>query len=418
MLRRILAIAMKELKVLGRDLGTLAILLLLPLALASLFGSLGGPSTGAGEGESAEEQTIVLPLAVVNLDQGRYGLQVLETLTDIPVLEILPAADQAQAGELVVDGDAIAAVVIPAGFTADMDSYTPSTVQVLGDPTQQRIVSIVEGVLAQALMQVWVESEMRHGIASVMERIPALASAEAEARDAAVAVALSAVMPPLEEAMRSPWLSVEAVDQEGEEASMAGSAFDYTFPMLTVMFVFFISSPLAAALWREKEQGSMRRVIASPATRREIAAGTILAYTLAVCLQVVVLFTVGHLVFHARLGHSLLGLALVTVALGLTASALGVLVAAYTGSASQADSVGTILGFVLAAVGGCIAYPIFLLGGVLGFISRLTPHAHGVEAYFTLIDGGEVMTVLPHVAILLLMAAAMFIVATRRFRFV
>jgi hypothetical protein len=63
-------------------------------------------------------------------------------------------------------------------------------------------------------------------------------------------------------------------------------------------------------------------------------------------------------------------------------------------------------------------FPQYRRADLLGQISRLTPHAHGLEAYRRLlVEGGGVVDILPQVGVLLLMSAVLLLVARWRFRF-
>lgn len=413
MRQRLLAIAGKELKILFLDRGALAILFLLPVILSSLFGSMiQGVSGGAGQ-----ETTVRIPIVVVEGDGERFGRQAAATLAGIAALDLTVVASEAEANDIVANGDALAAVIIPPGFTSAAESYTPSKVKVVGDPAQAQYIGLITGVVNDVLMPVVLEGELRYGIRSVMEASPLYEGLPAPVRQAMEAQSLAAIMTQLQRQQSSPWIGVRVEDLEGLEPEEPSTAFDFTVPALTVMFVFFLVGVVGNSLWVEKEQGSMRRLLASPAGKADIILGKMLAFMLVVILQVLVFFTIGSTVFGMKLGHSLAGLAALTLALAFTSTSLGMLVGAVSRSSRQADSLGTLLGFILAAIGGCIGYPIFQLGGIIGFVSRLTPQAHALMGYLNLFFGGTLADVLPQVGVLLLMGVVMFGVAVRRFQF-
>jgi len=146
-----------------------------------------------------------------------------------------------------------------------------------------------------------------------------------------------------------------------------------------------------------------------------------LAYLLIVCLQVLVIFGIGNIIFDMPLGVSFLGMALATLSLGLAATSLGMLVAAVSKTERQADSIGMVQAFVLAGLGGCIvigAVPLYQSGGVLGALSNLTPHAHALMAYSDLmVKDATAVQVLPQLGLLLAFAAVFFAIAAWRFRY-
>jgi ABC-2 type transport system permease protein len=183
------------------------------------------------------------------------------------------------------------------------------------------------------------------------------------------------------------------------------------------MFAFFIMPFIAGALLREKEQGSFRRLLASPMHRGAIIGGSMLAYSVIVFLQVILLFTMGTLAFDMPLGDSPLALIITTLFTALAATSLGLLLGALSKTSKQADNIGVIAGFVLMFLGGCVI-PLYNAEGFVGILSKLTPHAHALQAYRgVMVDGLTLVQVLPSLGILALFAAAFFGLAVWRFKF-
>jgi ABC-2 type transport system permease protein len=110
-----------------------------------------------------------------------------------------------------------------------------------------------------------------------------------------------------------------------------------------------------------------------------------------------------------------------TLVVTFTAAAMGMLVAALAKSASQANSIGLILAFVLAGLGGALPTgkePISRAGGFIGTISKLTPHAHAVEGYYRVMAESETFSqILPEIGILLAFGIVFFLIALWRFRY-
>jgi len=411
--RDALTVAGKELQVLVKDRGGLAVLFLLPLVLASIFGSINVAMIGSESGEEA----LSLPVYVVNLDEGAYGEQVMTALEGIEVLDVNTTLPLQEANQMVADSMGIAAVVIPEDFSAKVDAYEPTRVQVIVDPTKEQYGSIMTGVVNQVVAPVVVQGELQYGIRSVIDRSGTLGEAEAELRQAIEAQTMGAVMTQLQRMQDRPWIAVRSEDPEGVEAEGPWNPFTYTMPGFSVMFAFFLVGTVAQTIWLEKELGSMRRLLASPISRAAILGGKILAYMLVVCLQFLVLFTVGSVVFHMPLGDSPTALVLLVVGTALTAAGLGVLVAALARSSRQADSLGSLLAFLLAAVGGCI-YPLYKMGGFVGVLPRLVPQGQAMIGFTKLLaDGAGALQVLPQVGILVGMAVLFFLIGLWRFRY-
>ena len=407
-----LAVCRKELQILVRDRGWLAVLFLLPLVL----GCIVGYANVAMSPDESGGDTISLPVAVVSQDEGVYGDQIVTVLKSIAALDITERLEP-QANRLVADGKRIAAIVIPSGFSEMVDAHMPSTVTVIADPTREEYSNMVVGILNQVLGPIIVRSEIQYGISAVLDASGYASDADSVLRQATEAQTLGAIMTQLQMMQESPWIDVVVVEPEGIEAKGPWNPFSYTMPGFSVMFAFFVVGMASKALWDEKEQGSFRRLLAAPMSRSAIIGGKILAYSLVVVAQVLLLFAVGSLVFQMPLGDSLVALILLTVATALTSSGLGILVAAISRSSKQADSLGVLLGFVLAALGGCIVFPLYRLDGFLGLLPRLVPHGHAMIAFEKLLNGGGgVIDILPQLGVLVAMAAVFFGVGTWRLK--
>jgi len=411
-----LSVAWKEIQLLAKDRGSLAVLFLLPLLFSSLYGSINLQLAGD------DDAIILLDVCLVNQDEGVFGEEIAKALKGIEELNVETFDAVADAEQRVAEGEATAVIVIPADFTQEINAYTPTAIDVIVDPAQPESASIVTGIMNQVVAEVEIWGEVQYGIRTILDESGLLADASAQERRAMEAQSLGVIMTQLNEMRRTPAIVVTSEDLEGTK--IAGGItiyFALLFPGITVMFVFFFVGGAAASLLTERETGTLRRLLAGPIPRGAIIAGKMLAYMLLVCLQVVVLFGVGSIFFGMPLGKSPVALVLLTLVLALVATAMGMLVAALTKTPKQADNVGMVLGFVLAGIGGCIAMtptPITRSEGFMSVLSRLTPHAHAVEGYYSLMAENATLTqVLPEIGILLAMAVVFFLIAMWRFEF-
>jgi ABC-2 type transport system permease protein len=407
MIRNALAIAWKDLQVLFRDRAQLAVLFVMPFMFGLLFGGIGG---GAAE----------FKVYLVNDDPGQYGTQVVNTLNQVEVLSIEELDTVQEADQKIADGEAATAIIIPADFSQDVDAFDPvndpARVQVIVDPAQQQEGGIVTGIVNDIMTWVNMQGEIQHGIRTIMDESGVFDALDDRARRGLEAQSLGAIMTQLLKASTDPLISVKSEDLEGVETQLPNNRFGVYATGYTVMFAFFIVGTISITLLTEKEQGTFRRLLASPLHRGSIILGKMLAYTLVVGLQVLVMFGVGRAFFDMPLGDSPLGLVLLTLALALAATSLGMLVATVAQSRGQAITISTLLSVVLAVVGGVMA-GVPTKGNPMYWPSRLTPHAHAITAYFKLMVGGGVADILPQMGLLLGVAALFFVIAIWRFRF-
>jgi len=407
MIKNTLAVAWKDLQVLLRDRAQLIVLFLSPLMFGLLFGGLGGAE-------------VKFTVYLVNDDPGQYGAQVVNALNQVEVLSVEQLATVQEADRKVADGEAATAIIIPADFSQNVDAFDPvndpARVQVIMDPAQQWQGGMVTGVLNDVLTWVNMQGEIQHGIRTVMDESGLFDALDEQTRRGLAAQSLGATMTQLQKASTDPLISVQSEDLKGIETQRPNNGFGLAGTNYTVMFAFFIVATISGTLLAEKEQGTFRRLLASPLHRGSIILGKMLAYMLVVCLQVVLVFAVGRALFDMPLGNSPLGLVLVTLALALAATSLGMLVATVARSRGQAMTISTILGIVLAVLGGVMT-GVPTQGNALYWPSRLTPHAHAITAYFKLMAGGDVVDILPQVGLLAGVGVLFFLIAMWRFKF-
>lgn len=416
LIRGTAAIAWKELQVTFRDRGLLAILFLLPLIFASLF-SL---SQQGALDEATGATALTVKVFVANEDDGAFGTQVVETLKSMTMLQVEELASAAEADRRVGEGERTAAIIIPAGFSAGIDAYRPVSLKVVVDPAQQGFAGVVAGLANFAVSPVSIQGELLEGTRRFLAQTGVLASAPPEVHAAVEAQTVGAIMAQLQELQNHPPI---AVASEGlVEQSGPVNLIDSFMPAFAVMFAFFLVGHIGQTFHRERDEGTFRRLLASPLSRAAIIAGPMLAYMAIVVLQVVFLFGIGAGLFKLQIGNSLIGLLVVALALGLAVSTFGLLLGVITRTGKQADTVGTLAAFVLPFISGIFPMnsiqPGYLSGGPLTTIGMYIPHMHAAEGFRLVMTGeGTVETVLVQVGFLLVFAVIFFGIASRRLRF-
>jgi len=412
-LQKTWAIAWKNLQVLSKDRGTVAILFLLPLLFSSLL-SMAYGSTGNGE-----ESNIHLDAYLVNQDDGPYGEMVVAALNEMPVLRIEELASAEEADGLVGEGEKLAAVVIPAGFSASIDGYDPTAVEVVIDPLQEEFAAHVTGLVNFALAPPTVLGEIQYAVQTLLDNSGLLDEADPDFQEAVQAQLVGAMMTQVQDLENDPLIVVDNVAETEDSAEESFNPVVVIVPGFTVMFAFFLMGTIAESLHTEKDHGTFRRLLAAPLDRGSIVGGTMIAFMIVVCLQVVFLFGISAGIFGMPLGNSIPGLLLITLALSLAAASLGMLLGSATKTGKQAGAFGLVLGFVLAGLGGALlSFRVYEAEGILGKVGLLTPHAHALEGYNRImVDGLGVAAVWPQALILLGFALIFFLAAMWLFKF-
>ena len=417
MISEILAVAWKDLQLLLKDKGALAVLFLMPLILAPIMAAPTMTVREMQETTPEGEPAFSVGGFLVRQDTGVYGGQIATALQDLSMLDLTVLDSVEEADQAVAAGDRPVAIVLPADFSQKIEANEPTTVQLIADPTQTHLVNLVSGILNQAVAEVGILAELQFGIRAVLAESGVLEEADPALREAAQAQVLGVIWTQVQEMRQNPLITVRNENLSGDESTETWDPFAFFVPGSAVMFAFFIMPFIASALLREKERGSFRRLLASPIRHSSIIGGTLLAYSIIVFLQVILLFTMGSLAFDMPLGNAPVALVLTTLITALAATSLGLLLGAVSKTSKQADNLGIIAGFVLMFLGGCII-PLYNAEGFIGILSKLTPHAHALQAYRgVMVDNLTLVQVLPSLGILAIFAAVFFALAVWRFRF-
>lgn len=182
------------------------------------------------------------------------------------------------------------------------------------------------------------------------------------------------------------------------------------------MFSFFLVGAVGESIFRERDDGTFRRLLAGPIPRASIILGKMTAFGTLILLQVGLLYGIAAGFFDMDLGSNPIGLILITVCLSMVVTSMGLMVASLSKSGKQADSISTLLAFVLAGLGGCIQFgltPLFLQENAIATLSRFIPQGQALWGYYKLINqNASLVDILPQIGALLLMAGIFFLIAT------
>lgn len=196
--------------------------------------------------------------------------------------------------------------------------------------------------------------------------------------------------------------------------------FDLGAQQQLMLFMFLTSLAGSAALVQTRRLGIARRMFATPTTVRTILLGEGLGRFGVALVQGVYIMLGTMLIFGVRWGDPF-GAVLIVLGFGLVGSGAAMLMGALFSNDQQAAPVGVFLGLGTAALGGCMMplYVMELFAPVVWTVAHVMPHAWALDAFeiLALGDGGP-GDVLPHVGILLGYAAAFYVLAIWRLRVV
>ena len=407
-MRKILAIAWKDLRSTLRNRPALVMMLVAPLGLAALLGF----AFGGGQSFDIAATKVV----VANLDKGgaepgqNAGAAIQKILASKDLSDILAAktATSAAAARKAVDsGDAEVAVIIPADFTSVVygsDPAATSQVELYENPTAEIGGSIVEGVVGQVLADFNGARAAAAGAVAVRDAGGPSASTVA-ARAAETFTHGGGVSAGLQVTQRSP-----KVGKSGSDVSVTGSILSG----MMIFFMFFGAANVARTILTEDRDGTMPRLFTTPTRHGTIIAGKFVAVFVTVLVQAIVLLIAGRLIFSIHWGRIDVVVLLTVVAAGV-AGGLALLVISFAKTPAQAGAIGSGVYLVLALLGGNFTGTA-QTGTTYAFIQQFTPNGWLLHGWDTAMRGGGVTDIRWQVLVPLGFAVAFFFFAVLKMR--
>jgi ABC-2 type transport system permease protein len=149
---------------------------------------------------------------------------------------------------------------------------------------------------------------------------------------------------------------------------------------IAVMFIMFSAAGAGGVLIEETESGTLERVLTTGLGMNGLLAAKWLYLTSLACMQIVVMFTWGMLVFKLPLLSHLPGFAVMTVFTAGAAAAFGLVLATLSRTRQQLSGLANLLVLSLNAIGGSM-FPRFLMSETLQKFSLVGFNAWALDGY-------------------------------------
>jgi ABC-2 type transport system permease protein len=406
-------VALKDLRQTLRSAFALGMMVAAPLLIISLiYFAFGGLNSNASATPPAVQ------VGLVNLDtlpadtplEESLGATIHRMFVDPSVAAWITAADyadEAAARSAVAERAAGVAVIVPAGFTADVLAGRPASVLIVSDPTLS-----VGPQMAEAMVRSLLQGVAGGGIALETTQGRLLAAGQdPQGLDAGTLLQDYAT-----------WyrqLQRDLLHQTDRAAlvlvapTASGTGGDTLSRMIAQMaagqmifFAFYTGAYSMMSLLREEEEGTLARLFATPTSRTGILAGKLLAVILSVIVQGLVLMAAAHFAFGVDWGQpATVGLALIGQV--AAASGLGVLLIAFVKTTRQAGPVLggglTVLGMLGGLFSGAVAMP-----EAFTRLADFTPQGWVMKAWTLALEGQPATEVLVPCVVLVVVGGVFF----------
>jgi ABC-type Na+ efflux pump permease subunit len=269
--------------------------------------------------------------------------------------------------ERVNEGEASGLLVIPEGFAAAFIESEPVTLTLRTNPSQTILPGIIQNVTEILLDAGFYAHQL---FSDEIETLTSMSDDPTDTQVAAIAVAIQNKIETVAPQLFPPVIDIEIVappeDKPGPPLALL------YMPGIILMAVVFSANGLAADFWRERELGTLRRLVVAPSQLSEFLAGKALAAGLIIAIVAGFTLFLGFLYHGIGWAHfpvSLLWLVVSGVALFAWFSALQMLFS----NQKIAGVVSTLVVFPLLMAGGSF-FPLAVMPGWIASIGRASPN--------------------------------------------
>jgi len=423
-LQKVWTIAQKDVRITFGDRNLLLVMFAAPLLLTFIIGAAFSSFTGS----DGDVPINSIAVAVVNEDQGttvflaplNYGAILSSVLipdgtstqTDEALHKLIKAQALSRQDAIaqVDQGKLVAAILIPANFSASLDPTRDKPLQ-----TQIAIYRDTGSPITASIVSSVVHSIVNKLTTSSLAIYAAKAQVTAGKASPLLLVNPQAIVQAINDLAKTAFpITLQKPSASGtRSASITTDPIRYFAPAMAIFFLTFTMAGGAGSIIDERNNWTLQRMLSSPTSRTTILAGKFGGTYLNGVLQITVLILATALLApllgsHQSIwGNNLAGIVLITLSAVAAAVGLGTLIAGIARTAQQVNVLSNALLTITGLVGGAF-FNIASMGPIFQTVSKLTLNYWATNAYSTLAQTGDLVSVLPDIGVLLLMFIVFF----------
>jgi ABC-2 type transport system permease protein len=404
-MRVIFKLAYKDCLVLIRDRAGLAMLFLMPLALVLIMTSL-QDNTFKAINESG------IKLVILNEDTDSLGVAIEKEISGSEFFSTFKAIDgrvptENEIREAVASGRFQIGMIIPAKATLRIREQVRNDMAMLfaGDSALKHHPDSV-------FIRLYVDPATKNSLRSSLQGSIREYTARVESR-----IILNELTHEINQHMLIKIANLNRMKQEAvfykEEYVARGdknvipNSTQHNVPAWTLFAMFFVVIPFASAMIKEREDGSLSRLLTMPCSYGMIMISKIVVYLVVCYLQFISIMVMGVYVFPIlglpalETGGKLISLSVMALAAAMAAIGYGISVGTLARTHQQAAIFASISVVILAAVGG-IWVPVFIMPHFFRILSTVSPLNWGLNGFYDILVRNTGLTGVIHYALWML----------------
>lgn len=409
-MRKLFISTYKEILLLSRDIGGIAILFVMPLILIITI-------TLIQDGSFKTINETKIPILLVDNDKDSLSNTIISKLNEEKAFQVVTKINQKTINEeiaktLVANGTYKLGVIIPKNMTLDLnkkiqENVTEIMAEFSGEeetPKPQKIAIKRKEIKIyfDPASQNSFKDAVLNGIDKMISKIESKSIYTTFQKE----LGTEGKSP---FASEENFISFKEINPKDESKELMPNSTQHNVPAWTLFAIFFIIVPLSINIVKEKSQGTFVRLRTNPVSYAVVLLGKTITYLIVCIIQFLLMLAVGVYVLPQfglnALEVSFLGFflsILVAIFSGLSAIGFGILLGTIAKTQEQSAPFGATAVVLLAAIGG-VWVPVFIMPKFMQVISNFSPMNWGLNAFYDIFLRGQgIIEILPEILYLFL----------------
>jgi len=402
-LLRLFSTIQKEMLILWRDKGGLAIMFLMPMVLIIIMALI-------QDAPFRDFQELKIPLLLKNNDStGALGNAIEEGLKKSKIFELTDfTGAEKDAKKNIANGKFQIGIVIPSNASAQLnnkvDQFVSKTVAGLGlnQDKKKEINEVIPDLNIEVYFAPDVKNSFKSSVLSSLKQFSSKLETQTLLDYFSKELNQSDSLKEKSELKELVnFIELDAAKDTNDKILGLNSV-QHNVPAWTMFGMFFIVISMAGSIIKERDDGSYLRIRTMPGSYIHVLAGKISAYLLICVLQCVLMLLVGIYLLPLLglpklvIGSSISAIAVITISSGLAATGYGVMIGSLFNTHQQSSTFGAISVVILAALGG-IWVPVYVMPEAVRALAEYSPLYWGLNAFQDIfLRSGTVQTILPY----------------------
>lgn len=398
----------KELLLLKRDIGGLAILFIMPLVLVITV-------TLIQDSSFKHLNEAQIPILFIDNDNGEVSKSVISNLKGNNSFQIISEIDgvaitESIASALVLKGKYKLAIVIPKELSINLNTKVNQNVSKILDEfgideDTEEVTTLnskkIESQEIKLYFDPAAQLSFKNGVKNAIDKM--VSKIESKFIYAVFQKELEVSENVFDQAS---FIKFTEINPQQNNKEIKPNSVQHNVPAWSLFAIFFIIIPLSINIVKEKNQGTFVRLKTNPISYTTIIGSKIITYLIVCMLQFLLMLLIGFYLFPSfgltplEVNGSYLLLFLVALFVGLAAISLGILLGTLAKTQEQSAPFGATLVVILAAIGG-VWVPVFIMPKFMQIVAKISPMNWGLNGFYDVIlRDATFLDILPEISLL------------------